>query len=213
MIKAVLFDFGGVILTSPFDAFALYENEAGLPPDTVRFINTQNPDGNAWALMERNELDEAGFCELFEAEALALGIEISARRVLGCLQGGLRPEMVAALRIIKTRLPLALLTNNTVSMSKTHHGGEQAEVLALFDLVVESSVVGVRKPEPGFYEMACQGLGVLPEECVFLDDLGVNLKPARAMGMTTIKVTDPAQALAELAAVVGFDLFNSEHGV
>ncbi len=135
MIKAVLFDFGGVILTSPFDAFALYENEAGLPPDTVRFINTQNPDGNAWALMERNELDEAGFCELFEAEALALGIEISARRVLGCLQGELRPEMVAALRIIKTRLPLALLTNNTVSMSKTHHGGEQAEVLALFDLV------------------------------------------------------------------------------
>jgi len=210
MIKAVLFDFGGVILTSPFDAFALYENEAGLPPDTVRFINTQNPDGNAWALMERNELDEAGFCELFESEALALGIEISARRVLGCLQGELRPEMVAALRIIKTRLPLALLTNNTVSMSKTHHGGEQAEVLALFDLVVESSVVGVRKPESGFYEMACQGLGVLPEECVFLDDLGVNLKPARAMGMTTIKVTDPAQALAELAAVVGFDLSNSE---
>ncbi len=210
MTDAVLFDFGGVILTSPFDAFAAYEAEAGLPPDTIRRINATNPDTNAWALFERNEVDVAGFCERFEAEGRALGVEVDARRVLGCLEGTARPEMVEALRRIHGRLPMALLTNNTVSMVDADEARRtdslHAEALSLFDLVVESSVVGVRKPEPRFYEMACEGLGVEPPGCVFLDDLGVNLKPARAMGMTTIKVGDPAVALAELEAVLGFPL-------
>ena len=78
--------------------------------------------------------------------------------------------------------------------------------MARFDLVLESSKVGVRKPEPGFYTLACERLGVEPAECVFLDDLGINLKPARQLGMTTIKVDDPAVALAELSTTLALDL-------
>ena len=76
----------------------------------------------------------------------------------------------------------------------------------MFDVVIESSKVGVRKPDPRFYEIALDAVDVAPDDAVFLDDLGVNLKPARALGMTTIKVDDPAVALAELEAVVGFPL-------
>ncbi|MGI9601808.1 MAG: HAD-IA family hydrolase [Acidimicrobiales bacterium] len=207
MISAVLFDFGGVILTSPFESFARYEREAGLPADTIRTLNATNPDDNAWAKLERSEVGVEEFCLLFEAEAAALGFEVRGSAVLECLSGDVRPEMVEALRRIRGRLPLAMLTNN-VLQSEPDDGPVSviAEILALFDVVVESSRVGVRKPEVRFYEIACEELGVEPEGCVFLDDLGINLKPARAMGMTTIKVVDPGQALAELEDVVGFPL-------
>jgi putative hydrolase of the HAD superfamily len=76
----------------------------------------------------------------------------------------------------------------------------------LFDAVVESSKVGIRKPDPAINELACSLLDVAPGECVFLDDLGVNLKPARAMGMTTIKVADHAAALDALSGVLGIAL-------
>ena len=85
-------------------------------------------------------------------------------------------------------------------------GASLVEIHELFDEIIESSVVGVRKPEPRFYEIACERLGVDPSECVFLDDLGINLKPARAMGMQTIKVVDPDVALAELETIVGISL-------
>ena len=83
---------------------------------------------------------------------------------------------------------------------------EVGDVMVMFDHVVESSKVGCRKPEPRFYEIACDLLGVEPSECVFLDDLGVNLKPAKAMGMTTIKVGAAEPAIAELERVLGIDL-------
>jgi putative hydrolase of the HAD superfamily len=206
MIGAVLFDFGGVLTSSPFEAFAAYEAEAGLPPDTIRRLNSTNPDDNAWARMERREVDEAGFCELFEAEAAALGLVVDARRVLAGLRGELRPAMVEALRRCSERLRTALLTNNLAPMAESAEAGAASGVVDLFDVVVESSVVGCRKPELRFYEIACEGLGVEPAACVFLDDLGINLKPARAMGMTTVKVVDPDAAIAELEAVVGFPL-------
>ena len=206
MIGAVLFDFGGVLTSSPFEAFAAYEAEAGLPPDTIRRLNSTNPDDNAWARMERREVDEAGFCELFEAEAAALGLVVDARRVLAGLRGELRPAMVEALRRCSERLRTALLTNNVAPMAESAEAGAASGVVDLFDVVVESSVVGCRKPEVRFYEIACEGLGVEPAACVFLDDLGINLKPARAMGMTTVKVVDPDAAIAELEAVVGFPL-------
>ncbi|MBQ90013.1 MAG: haloacid dehalogenase [Acidimicrobiaceae bacterium] len=206
MIGAVLFDFGGVLTSSPFEAFAAYEAEAGLPPDTIRRLNSTNPDDNAWARMERREVDEAGFCELFEAEAAALGLVVDARRVLAGLRGELRPAMVEALRRCSERLRTALLTNNVAPMAESAEAGAASGVVDLFDVVVESSVVGCRKPELRFYEIACEGLGVEPAACVFLDDLGINLKPARAMGMTTVKVVDPDAAIAELEAVVGFPL-------
>jgi putative hydrolase of the HAD superfamily len=200
-IRAALFDFGGVILTSPFDAFARYEQENGLPDGFLRALNARNPDDNAWARLERSEVDMAGFCELFEAEALEAGHRVVGSDVLALLSGELRPEMVEAVRRCSERLRTGLLTNNFAPM-----GDAVSTVVAMFDVVVESSRVGFRKPDPRFYEHACELLGITPDEAVFLDDLGINLKPARAMGMTTIKVDDPADAIAELESVVGFAL-------
>ena len=208
-IKAVLFDFGGVILSSPFEAFARYEQENGLPDGLLRQLNATNPDSNAWAALERSEVDLDGFAERFEAEAAAAGHAVDARAILGLLSGEVRPEMVAALRAIKAAgLPLALLTNNFVTGDATTMGPreEVAEALALFDHVIESSKAGVRKPDPAAYQLALDVLGVEARHVVFLDDLGINLKPARALGMTTIKVTDPAEALAELSDVLALDL-------
>ncbi len=202
-ITAALFDFGGVILSSPFDAFARYEADHGLPADFIRRVNSTDPDTNAWARLERSEVDLDGFATAFEDESAALGHRVPGYDVLALLAGEVRPEMVEAVRRCGERLKTAMLTNNVVGMS---FNPKVAEIMALFDTVVESSVVGVRKPDPAFYEIACERLGIEPSEAVFLDDLGINLKPARAMGMTTIKVGDPAVALAELEAAVGFPL-------
>jgi putative hydrolase of the HAD superfamily len=209
VIRAVLWDFGGVILTSPFEAFARYERDLGLPAGFIRSINTENPHSNAWARLERAELDADAFAAEFEAEAQAIGGELSGHRVLELLAGDVRHEMVAALRAVRDAdLRTACLTNNIAGLgdSADHPRPEVVEVMALFDVVVESSKVGIRKPEPRFYEIACDLLDVAPPECVFLDDLGVNLKPARAMGMTTIKVDDPRRALDELGEVLGLAL-------
>jgi putative hydrolase of the HAD superfamily len=210
-ITAALFDFGGVILSSPFEAFAAYEREHGLPADFIRTLNATNPDHNAWARMERNDVTVEEFCELFEAEARAAGGELDARDVLGRLRGEIRPAMVEAVRRCRERLQTACLTNNFVAPDATHPEGrmdpESFEgVMDLFDVVVESSKAGCRKPDPRFYEIACEELGIEPAQAVFLDDLGINLKPAAAMGMTTIKVVDPDVAIAELEQVVGFPL-------
>lgn len=210
MLRAALFDFGGVILSSPFDAFAEYERAEGLPEGLIRRINAENPDRNAWARLERNEVGLEGFCALFEAEARTMGHEVSGSAVLACLEGQLRPAMVEAVRRCGQHLKTGLLTNNFTAMPAPTAGDpravERQAVVDLFDVVVESSVVGVRKPDARFYEIACERLDIRPDEAVFLDDLGVNLKPARAMGMTTIKVIDPDQALADLEDVVGFPL-------
>lgn len=208
-ITAALFDFGGVILSSPFEAFARYEAERGLPAGFLRRVNATNPDTNAWAQLERNHVSLEEFSALFEAEARALGGEVDGMEVLGCLRGDLRPEMVEAVRRCGERLKTGLLTNNVISMRAEEMSGSSdphVAVLGLFDVIVESSRVGTRKPDPAFYEHACELLAIEPTEAVFLDDLGVNLKPARAMGMRTIKVDDPAVAIAELERIVGFPL-------
>jgi putative hydrolase of the HAD superfamily len=202
--QAVLWDLGGVILTSPFDSFARFERERGLPDGFLRSVNAANHHGNAWARLERNELDVDAFDSEFAAESLALGHEVRGADVLAMLEGDVRPEMVAALDSVKAAgYAIACLTNNVATGFQRP---EVVDVLRRFDLIVESSKTGVRKPEPRFYEMACEQLGVAPKECVFLDDLGVNLKPARDMGMVTIKVEDPAAALTELGDVLGLDL-------
>lgn len=213
MIRAALFDFGGVILSSPFEAFARYEQENGLPEGLIRKLNSTNPDDNAWAKLERSEVDLGQFAALFEAEARDAGYDVDGRAVLALLGGTVRPEMVEALRRCNERLRTGLLTNNFVSGAArttdedpTGRSAQIAEIMEMFDVVVESSKVGVRKPDPRFYEIACELIEVEPSEAVFLDDLGINLKPARAMGMTTIKVEDPDVAIAELEQVVGFPL-------
>jgi len=210
MIEAVIWDFGGVITTSPFEAFARFEAERGLPADIIRRTNAVNHLENAWAKFERAEVDIDAFDELFAAESLALGgAEVRGRDVLPLLFGDLRPEMVEALRRIKTRLKTGCITNNLPANAIGSKSGRTlyvAEVMALFDHVIESAKIGLRKPDPRIYRMMVDALGVDPGSCVYLDDLGVNLKPAREMGMTTIKVVNAPQALAELEAATGLML-------
>jgi putative hydrolase of the HAD superfamily len=200
---AVLWDFGGVITSSPFDAFSRYEQANGLPAGFLRGLNTTNADTNAWAAFERGEIDLATFEARFESEAEVAGGAIDARAVVSLLAGQVRPRMVEAVRRCQEHAKTALLTNNFLVGSDTVDYGP---VLGYFDVVVESSRAGCRKPDPRFYEKACDLLGIQPCEAVFLDDLGINLKPARAMGMRTIKVVDPGHALAELEAIVGYPL-------
>jgi putative hydrolase of the HAD superfamily len=201
--RAVLFDLGGVVLTGPMDAFAAYERRAGLPDGLIRRLNSTDPDTNAWARFERSEVDESGFVELFEAEGRAAGYDVDAREVLAALAGEIRPEMVEALRRLRAGgLRCAALTNNVAPLN----GPPFSELEELFELVVQSSVEGVRKPEPEFYLRALERLGLPAAECVYLDDLGINLKPARGIGMTTLKVVEPAAALRELGELVGLTL-------
>ena len=210
--QAVLWDFGGVILSSPFEAFRIYEQEAGLPKDFIRGLNARNPDTNAWAKMERSEVPLPDFVSLFESEALAAGHKLDGWRVLRAISGDIRPQMVEALRRCKARFRVACITNNMKAgegpgMARSpDKAAAVAEVMSLFEHVVESSKLGLRKPDPRIYRHACDLLGVEPEHCVYLDDLGINLKPARALGMQTIKVGDPDVAIAELEAIVGFPL-------
>jgi putative hydrolase of the HAD superfamily len=210
MIEAVIWDFGGVFTSSPFEAFARYEREKGLPLDIIRRINGANHLENAWARFERAELDLAGFDAAFAAEASALGHHIPGRDVIGLLVGDFRPDVIEALRRVKAAgLKTGCITNNVPANQTGSAEGRSLyarEVMELFDHVIESAKTGVRKPNPRIYEMMCEALKVKPQACVFLDDLGVNLKPARAMGMTTIKVESGPQAIAELEAATGLHL-------
>ena len=202
-IRAVLWDFGGVILSSPFEAFNRYELSRGLPTDFIRRVNATNPDSNAWALLERSEISPQQFDELFATESEQLGHRVAGADVLALLSGDIRPSMVAALdTVIAAGYRTACLTNNVVSTDepRDERSAQVREIMNKFDHVVESSKVGCRKPEPRFYEIACELLEVSPQECVFLDDLGINLKPAAQMGMRTIKVGAPENALDELAS-------------
>lgn len=208
-LQAVLWDFGGVFTTSPFDAFNRYEQERGLPVDIIRRINSVNPDTNAWARIERSEVDASTFDRLFAEEARTLGYDIPGKDVLALLSGDLRPRVVAAFNACKARFKVGCITNNAptgkgAGMSSSSEKARQiAEVFASFDHVIESSKAGVRKPDPRIYRMMCEALSVKAEDCVYLDDLGINLKPAREMGMTTIKVTGEQQLLDDLSRAVG----------
>jgi putative hydrolase of the HAD superfamily len=208
-VEAVIFDFGGVLTSSPFEAFARFETERGLPVDIIRRTNAANHLENAWARFERAEVDIETFDALFAAESLALGAEVRGRDVLPLLQGDLRPEMVEALKRIKAQFRTGCITNNLPANAIGSMTGRTlyvAEVMALFDHVIESAKIGLRKPDPRIYRLMVETLKVDPKNCVYLDDLGVNLKPARQMGMTTIKVTSGAQAIAELEAATGLKL-------
>ena len=210
--RAILWDFGGVILSSPFEAFNRYEAEAGLPKDFIRGLNARNGDTNAWAKMERSEVSLEGFVALFEEEARQQGHKLDGWRILQSLSGDIRPQMVEALRRCKQTFRVACITNNMKNGEGPGmaRGAEKAkavaEIMMLFEHVVESSRLGMRKPDPRIYQHACDLLGVKPEDCVYLDDLGINLKPARALGMRTIKVGDPELAIDELQAMVGIPL-------
>lgn len=209
----IIFDFGGVITASPFEAFNRLEEERGLPRDFVRRVNAADPDTNAWAKFERAEIDAAAFDALFAAEAKALGHDLEGEAVLAVLAGAVRPAMVAALDTLKAEgFGIACITNNVPSgkgagMARSEElAAEVAAIMARFDHVIESSKVGVRKPDPRIYEMMCEKLGARPANCIYLDDLGINCKPASQLGMHAIKVTSGEQALADLSAALEMDL-------
>ena len=208
MFEAVLWDFGGVILTSPFEAFNRYESDRGLPADFIRRVNATDPHTNAWARLERSDIDAKEFDLAFADESATLGHRVSGADVLALLSGEVRGEMVTALdRVGEAGFRTACLTNNVIGEhSSTDRADTIAAVMQRFDVVVESSKIGVRKPESKFYEIACEMLRVEPTACVFLDDLGINLKPAAAMGMHTIKVLDPTQAISDLELALGIAL-------
>jgi putative hydrolase of the HAD superfamily len=215
---AVIFDFGGVMTSSPFEAFNRYEAQRGLPLNTIRRINAANPDGNAWALFERAQIDGTAFDTLFAAEAAALGHDIAGADVLGLLAGDIRPAMVTALMRIKDAgLVTGCITNNVPTGSTSGFIGPGmamsadkaqavAEIMTQFDHILESSKIGIRKPDPRIYQMMCDALNIPPEHCIYLDDLGINCKPAAALGMHAIKVVDERQALADLSHATGLDL-------
>jgi putative hydrolase of the HAD superfamily len=210
---AVIFDFGGVITSSPFEAFRRLEAERGLPRDFIRRINAANPDGNAWARLERSEIDLAAFDALFAEEAAVLGHALPGAEVLKLIAGEIRPEMVAALdRLRAAGYRLGCITNNMrgergPGMARNNEAMDRyAEVFARFEQVIESAAAGVRKPDPRIYAMMCEALALPAEACVYLDDLGINCKPAAAMGMHAIKVTSAAQALGDLEDALGLDL-------
>ena len=212
-VEAVIWDFGGVVTSSPFEAFNRFENERGIPRDTIRRINAADPDSNAWALFERAEIGAAEFDTMFAEEAARIGHDIRGNDVLALLSGDIRPRMVAALDAVKTAgHKVGCITNNVpagkgAGMSTSEaKAAAVAEVMTRFDHIIESSKAGIRKPDPRIYTMMCEALSVDPARCIYLDDLGINCKPAAALGMQAIKVTGEAQALADLSALTGLSL-------
>ena len=196
--KAIIWDFGGVITSSPFEAFNQFEEANGLPKDIIRTINSENPDTNAWAKFESNSITIDVFNDLFLKEAKAKGLDIKGRDIIKLLKGSIRKNMVSFLRELKSDFKLGCITNNVKSSSEENNDNETKEAMSLFDHVIESSIVGIRKPNPEIYMMSCDALKVSPDQCIYLDDLGINLKPARELGMTTIKVIQPEDAIQEV---------------
>lgn len=207
-LKAILWDFGGVFTTSPFEAFARFEKERGLPENFIRRVNSTNHETNAWAKFESSKISHEQFDQMFEQESRELGHPVKGSDVLLLLSGQVRPRMVQALMECKKHYSVGCITNNmkpaeTSDERVSWPPSETAKIMQLFDTIVESSVEGVRKPDPRIYNIACERLGCSPDQCVYLDDLGINLKPARAMGMITIKVMDPNVAIEQLADATG----------
>jgi putative hydrolase of the HAD superfamily len=210
-IGAVVFDIGGVVQDSPLHAIARYEQERGLPPNAINRVVVAAGEAGAWARLERGELTVQSFCVPFEADCRARGIAIDGRALMERIAEASvpRPRMLEAIRRLRAAgLRVAALTNNWVAEPPGAATSEtiKSRLAAHFDVFVESAVVGLRKPDPRIYALVCDKLGLPPARVAFLDDIGRNLKPARELGMATIKVDEPEQALRELGALLGLDL-------
>ena len=209
--SSVFWDFGGVITSSPFEAFSNFELNNNLPKDFIRKVNSTNHKFNAWAQLEQSKINLEEFDVLFKKESKSLGYEVSGGQILNLLQGEIRPEMVNALeKLKKENFILACLTNNFNSGDKNQSAlddinEERTKIMNNFDYIIESKELGIRKPDVEFYLKALEISGADPKKTIFLDDLGINLKPAKELGMTTIKVLDSDQALKELGNLVGIN--------
>ena len=209
--SSVFWDFGGVITSSPFEAFSNFELNNNLPKDFIRKVNSTNHKSNAWAQLEQSKINLEEFDVLFKKESKSLGYEVSGGQILNLLQGEIRPDMVNALeKLKKENFTLACLTNNFNSGDKNLSAlddinEERTKIMNNFDYIIESKELGIRKPDVEFYLKALEISGADPKKTIFLDDLGINLKPAKELGMTTIKVLDSDQALKELSNLVGIN--------
>ncbi len=203
--RAVIFDLGGVVIGSPLHAIAAYEREHGVPAGCINRVVVDTAPVGAWSRLERGELTMEEFYPAFDADCAAAGVVISARALMQRVAQSVapRPAMLNAIRVIRARgLLAAAITNNWVA-----EDGGTSVLRPHFDVFIESAAVGIRKPDPRIFHLACDELEVTPQESIFLDDIGLNLKAARALGMTTIKVDDPDSALAALSTTLGFPLW------
>ncbi len=202
--RGVIFDLGGVVLGSPMHAIAAYEREVGLDPGRVNHHIVERGREGAWARLERGELETEAFFAAFDAEFAAAGLPMDARAMMTLMGEATVPRkaMIAAIACIRAEgLLTAALTNNWRG-----EGNGTSILKPHFDVFVESAILGLRKPDPRIYEHVLEEMAIGADEAVFLDDIGRNLKPARAMGMRTIKVDDPERALDDLQAILGFAL-------
>jgi len=205
-IAGVLFDIGGVVQDSPLHAIARYEREHGLPTNAINHAVVASGDAGAWSRLERGELTLEAWCAPFEADCRAHGVAVDGKRLMQYIAqaGRERPQMLRAIARLRAQgLRVGALTNNW-ARAEAEPGPHRLR--PHFDVVIESQAVGLRKPDPRIYQLACRELGVAPPETAFLDDIGMNLKSARTLGMHTIKVDDPDTALRELSGLVGLDL-------
>ncbi len=204
--NAILFDLGGVVLGSPLHAIRDYERELGFARNAINLVAARTAPGGAWSRLERGEIDMETFYTEFEADCLEAGLSIDARLMMQRMSQASAPRanMLAAIgRLREAGFKVGALTNNWAQAEAEGRGDGTRVLRDRFDVFIESSVEGLRKPDPAIYELACQRLEATPPEVIFLDDIGGNLKPARAMGMATIKVDEPESALRELSELVG----------
>lgn len=202
--RAVFFDIGGVVVGSPLHAIAAYERELGLPPGAINRVVVATAPGGAWSRLERGELRLPEFYPAFEADCAEAGWTISARELMARVEAALepRPAMLTAIQRLRVSgLRVAAITNNWIAEDEG-----TGRLRPHFDAFLESAVTGLRKPDPRIFELACRTLDVKPAESIFLDDIGLNLKSARQLGMTTVRVDDPATAIRELEELTGLSL-------
>ena len=180
-INYVLWDFGGVLTNSPIRNFLEYEKKYNLLPGTIIKINSHNKFENAWAKLERNEINKKEFEKLFleEAKELNYNFKIDVEKIFKCLDVK-----------VKKKLPCACLTNNISENSSLVANKAFEEFKDNFSYTFESSKLGMRKPEIEIYKYVIKKLKVNPENILFIDDLGINLKPAKIIGMKTYKMLD-----------------------
>ena len=201
--SSIFWDFGGVITSSPFEAFNKFEIKNNLPENFLRKVNSTNPQSNAWALLEQSKITQMEFNELFFQESSDLGYGVDGLEVLNLLEGDLRLGMVEIIKTLKKKgFTQACLTNNFIPDNDNQPDmidlNKKTEIFNLFDFMFESKEIGLRKPDQAFYDYVLEKVDTSPEKIIFLDDLGINLKPAKAMGITTIKVISESQAKADL---------------
>ena len=200
-IKNIIFDFGGVVTDSPIEGFKNLEEHYGISKGTISSIVMTNQDNNAWAKSERGEINIDTFIKEFNQEALNLGFKLDATNILKQLYGPLRPIMVEKIISLSKNFQLICLTNvlkDVHIFSNEKRILEVKNILNYFDKIYESYKIGMRKPEKRIYEHVLNDLNIKPENTIFLDDLGMNLKTAKLLGIHTIKVVNPIKAIKEL---------------